>query len=98
MDPEEPSAIFRHLGHEGQSIECPACVERQQRYAAIVLPVVCERCGLWKRAPDGRALYVTLAWKKGKRMVCPKCQEAETTLEKMGEVVGVWEDDEEVPF
>ena len=67
------------------------------RVATFLVPINCGSCGVAKRAPDGRLLYVDFGWLRGKRMICPPCLEGEKTMAALGEVVDSdWDD--EVPF
>lgn len=78
---------------------CPDCVKQALAVSTMIIPVVCERCGAWKRAEDGRSLYVSIQCRRGKRMVCPDCYEAEKAMEGLEKVVA-WDDtdDDDVPF
>lgn len=65
--------------------------------ASLVLPAVCEKCGVWKRTPDGNAVYVTIAWKAGKTLICTKCQETLKLMDDLGDMVATDLDDD-IPF
>jgi len=66
------------------------------RVAAMVVPIVCDRCGAVKRNTDGQTLMTSLKWRLTRRMVCPTCFETEKTMEALDTVVN-WDSDE-VPF
>lgn len=78
---------------------CPDCERRRHEVSSVILPVKCERCGVLKRNEDGRALYVALTWKRGKRIVCPDCREGEIMVDQLHDLVTRDDDyDEDMPF
>lgn len=87
----------RHCYTANES-DCDECRAAALRVASMVVPIVCERCGAQKRDSLGRSLYVAIAWRRGKRMVCPACFETEKTMEDLGDLVGLGNDWDDVPF
>lgn len=65
---------------------------RQVAVSSIIIPVVCERCGVQKRNADGQMMYVALSWKRGKRIVCPDCHEGEKTMDQLSRLTGADEE------
>ena len=77
-------------------VQCPSCITQSVAITSMIVPVVCTRCGTAKRDDQGRTLFVSYQWQKGKRMICPRCHEAEQSMDAMAKMV--LGDDEEVPF
>jgi hypothetical protein len=89
--PEHCAATYRKL-------DCDDCERRKVAVASMIVPIICERCGTWKKAEDGRSLYASWVWMKGKRMVCPGCYETEQQMAGLETLVS-WDDEiEEMPF
>jgi hypothetical protein len=64
--------------------------------SSVVVPIYCESCGVAKRTAAGQLAYVAIEWlvayKKGRRMLCPDCFAGAQTMEQLDELVNGWED------
>lgn len=68
--------------------DCPDCAAQQIKVSSIIIPVVCERCGVQRRNAEGQTTYVALAWKRGKRIVCPDCHAGEKAIDQLSRLTG----------